>query len=83
MTANELARRVKAKRCGKYWICCCPAHDDRSPSCSFTQGDSAVLVKCWAGCEPGDVIAAWRRLGVWEAKGAAQSRRRLERAGSW
>jgi putative DNA primase/helicase len=83
MTASDLARRLKAKRAGRYWICCCPAHDDRTPSCTFTDGERAVLVKCWAGCEAADVIAAWRAAGVWESEGATRSRRRLQRAGAW
>jgi hypothetical protein len=42
LTAAEVARRLKGKRSGKFWICCCPAHDDRSPSLSIWDGDVAV-----------------------------------------
>lgn len=76
MTANELARRVRAKRVGRSFVCRCPVHNDASPSLSIMQGHSAVLLKCFAGCDPVDIIAAWRASGVWEA---APSRRRRER----
>lgn len=37
----------------------CPAHDDRSPSLSITEGDDGrVLLKCHTGCEPDDVVKA-------------------------
>jgi len=40
------------------WIARCPAHDDRNPSLSIKQADDRVLVHCFAGCEPGDVLAS-------------------------
>lgn len=37
----------------------CPAHDDHSPSLSIKEGDDArVLVHCFAGCSPQEVVAA-------------------------
>lgn len=36
----------------------CPAHPDRTPSLSLTQIEGSVLVKCWAGCDNKDVVAA-------------------------
>jgi putative DNA primase/helicase len=66
MTANELAARVKAKRAGKFFKCKCPAHPDRDPSLSFWQGHTAVMVKCFSGCDSRDVIAAWRAAGIWQ-----------------
>jgi hypothetical protein len=36
----------------------CPAHDDRNPSLSVTEGeDRRVLLKCHAGCRTEDVLA--------------------------
>ena len=50
--------RVKETGHGKY-VACCPAHDDKSPSLSITEkDDGVVLVRCWAGCETEDVLAA-------------------------
>jgi hypothetical protein len=37
----------------------CPAHPDRNPSLSIKAGDdSRVLLKCHAGCEAADIVAA-------------------------
>ena len=41
------------------WIAKCPAHDDRSPSLAVSEcDDGRVLVHCFAGCEPEDVLKA-------------------------
>ena len=41
------------------WLARCPSHDDRSPSLSVRAGDNgAVLIHCFAGCAPGEVLAA-------------------------
>lgn len=36
----------------------CPAHEDRAPSLSITDGESRVLINCHAGCPVDDVLAA-------------------------
>lgn len=36
----------------------CPAHDDRDPSLSVTRADDRVLLKCQAGCDISNVLAA-------------------------
>ena len=37
----------------------CPAHDDRIPSCSVSEGaDGRALVHCFAGCQTEAVVAA-------------------------
>jgi putative DNA primase/helicase len=45
-------------------MCCCPAHDDRTPSLSVSLGRRAILFHCFAGCSNADVIAALARRGV-------------------
>ena len=45
-------------------MCCCPAHDDRTPSLSVSLGRKAILFHCFAGCTSGEVIAALDRQGV-------------------
>ncbi|WP_066112063.1 MULTISPECIES: DUF7146 domain-containing protein [Sphingomonadales] len=45
-------------------MCCCPAHDDRTPSLSVTLGRKAILFHCFAGCSNEAVIAALERCGV-------------------
>lgn len=47
------------KRGGGRWSCRCPAHDDRGPSLSVRLADDeTILIHCFAGCEPNDVLAA-------------------------
>jgi DNA-binding MarR family transcriptional regulator len=37
----------------------CPSHDDHTPSLSISEGDGGkVLVRCFAGCETGEVLDA-------------------------
>ena len=63
--AHQLERRARiiveslrgTWRQGK-GMCCCPAHNDRTPSLSVTLGRKAILFHCFAGCSNEDVIAA-------------------------
>ena len=43
---------------GAQWSCRCPGHKDRKPSLSFRQTDGQALLRCHAGCETVDVMAA-------------------------
>jgi hypothetical protein len=57
---NLLSRleKVRERAPGKY-IARCPAHDDRTPSLSITErADGAVLLHCFAGCDPTAVCGA-------------------------
>jgi hypothetical protein len=50
--------RVKPAGRGK-WKARCPAHDDRNPSLSISEGDNgAALIHCFAGCEPAAIVGA-------------------------
>lgn len=41
------------------WQCCCPAHDDKTPSLSVAEReDGAVLLCCHAGCSTEQVLSA-------------------------
>lgn len=69
--ANQLERRARTivESLQGTWsrgkgMCCCPAHDDRTPSLSVTLGRKAILFHCFAGCLNEDVIAALDRQGV-------------------
>lgn len=55
-----LARLDKVKENGQgRWLACCPAHADRSPSLAVRETtDGTILVKCFAGCDTPDVLAA-------------------------
>jgi len=60
MIQNILERleKVKSSGAGKY-MACCPAHADRSPSLSLQElDDGRILMHCFAGCPPVDVLTA-------------------------
>ncbi|HXF87792.1 MAG TPA: toprim domain-containing protein [Xanthobacteraceae bacterium] len=83
MTAEALAKALGGRRAGTAWMARCPAHDDRKPSLSITDvRNDKVLVRCHAGCDQRDVIAALRGRGLWPTTGqllgvARQPRRRI------
>ncbi len=67
LQAIEAAGASLVKRLGGRWrggqgLCLCPAHDDHDPSLSVRVGDSALLFKCFAGCDTIAVLRAIRRL---------------------
>jgi hypothetical protein len=90
--AWQLATALGARRSGRGWTARCPAHADRTPSLSISEGvDGKVLVKCHAGCEQDAVIDALRRLGLWDdsrpttpqrPRKPVDDRARVERAGA-
>lgn len=40
------------------WLVQCPAHDDTTPSLSVGDGTSGPVMKCFAGCDNNDILAA-------------------------
>ncbi len=48
---------VRARGTGK-WQARCPGHEDAHPSLSIREGESGILVKCWAGCTLEDIARA-------------------------
>src|SRR5438046_317175 len=40
------------------WLAHCPAHDDQKASLSISTDNGVVLVKCHAGCDTAQVLAA-------------------------
>lgn len=61
MAAGALIDRLDfVKPAGRNkWLARCPAHDDRSPSLSITEGeDGRTLIYCFAGCGSTDILAA-------------------------
>ena len=60
MNINSFVSRLDGvTKNGHGWKARCPAHDDRSPSLSVSEGrDGRVLLKCFAGCSAEDVLAA-------------------------
>jgi hypothetical protein len=68
MTAETVAKALGGRKVGAAWMARCPAHDDRAPSLSIADArDGKVLVRCHAGCDQRDVIAALRARGIWDA----------------
>jgi putative DNA primase/helicase len=67
MTAEAIAKALGGRKTGAAWMARCPAHDDRAPSLSIAETcDGKVLVRCHAGCDQRDVIAALRARGIWD-----------------
>lgn len=70
MTAVSIARALAGHRNGDGFLCRCPVpghgqgRGDRRPSLSVCDGDDRLLVRCFAGCDPRDVLAELRRRGL-------------------
>lgn len=67
--ALESRAREIVKALGGYWsrgqgMCCCPAHDDRTPSLSVGLSKSAILFHCFAGCSSAAVLHGLKQHGV-------------------
>jgi len=58
LKAKDFAALLDSRPSGDGWIACCPAHEDRSPSLRVVQGDSAVLLHCYAGCSVEEIAQA-------------------------
>ncbi len=60
MTAEAILDRlekVHPRGNGKYHALC-PAHPDKNPSLSIRVAGTILLVKCWAGCQTSEIVAA-------------------------
>jgi putative DNA primase/helicase len=68
--AAGIARWLRGRSCTDGFLCRCPVpshgkgRGDRTPSLLISNGDTAVLFKCFAGCDPQDILAELRRRGV-------------------
>ena len=69
-TAATIARALGGKRLFDGYLCRCPVpthgkgQGDREPSLLVKDGSIAVLLKCFAGCDSRDVLAAMRGRGL-------------------
>src|SRR5260221_2252041 len=68
MSARNLVAALGGRWHGSYGEARCPAHDDRSPSLSVREGDTAPLLTCHAGCERSAVVDALKARGLWEGR---------------
>src|SRR5262245_39910395 len=58
-TLKAIIFKLSAVKRGSGWQAKCPAHDDRSPSLSISQGDDGrILLHCHTGCSSQSVITA-------------------------
>jgi putative DNA primase/helicase len=73
MSAEIIAKALGGRKAGGGWTARCPAHDDRNPSLSLRDVSGKVLIRCHAGCEQAQVLAALRRRGLWTKNGARSS----------
>ncbi len=73
MTAREITKVLGGRWSGSSGVAKCPAHPDKSPSLSISDGDDGrLLTKCHAGCAPEAVWGALRDRGL--VGGEKQSR---------
>lgn len=77
MTAETIAKALGGRKVGSGWMARCPAHDDRDPSLSIRESDSKVLVRCHAGCDQRDVIAALKERRLWDGRTPLRLRQAL------
>jgi putative DNA primase/helicase len=79
--ANIAARLGGTPGSGAWSRCRCPLHNSSGPSLALRDGDRTLIVKCWGGCDPADVLAELRRLGLLEGNvnGPSPDRTDVER----
>lgn len=59
MNIAVLVQQLDARQNGSGWIAKYPAHDDRTPSLSISEGkEGRILLHCHAECEPEQIVAA-------------------------
>lgn len=64
-SAARAAQVLHGRRMGRGFIARCPVHADRTPSLSLQDGaDGRLLVHCFSGCDPLNVLAELRSLGL-------------------
>lgn len=69
LSAVEIAHALHGRKSGKRWMVLCPAHQDKTPSCSISEDASGkILVHCFSGCRQQDVIDVLRQKGLWPEK---------------
>src|SRR5271155_3641464 len=65
MTAAGIAKALCAtRRSGTWWRCRCPVHGSAGASLAVRDGERGLIVRCWAGCQSRDVLAALRSRGL-------------------
>jgi hypothetical protein len=73
MSVDHASTIRAALRCGSLRCSCnqglgnthCPTHTDKNPSLSVDEKDGIVVVHCFAGCNPNDVMKELQQQGLW------------------
>jgi putative DNA primase/helicase len=68
VTAGDIASGLgAAQQSGAWWRCICPLHGSRtgrSVTLALRDGDRGLIIKCFADCDPRDILAEVRRRGL-------------------
>ncbi len=77
MTARAITEALLGGRWhGSYGTACCPCHEDHEPSLSISDGqDGRLLIHCFAGCDPVDILRALNGQGLSEPPGGSPAPR--------
>jgi putative DNA primase/helicase len=68
-TAAGLARALGGHCNARGWMARCPAHDDRTPSLSITDGaEGRILLTCFAGCSWAMIRDALQTRSLWPVR---------------
>ena len=68
--AQRITAALQGRWHGRYGVARCPAHGDKNPSLSLSDGPSGrLLAHCKVGCTFADVLDALRGLGIVEGSG--------------
>lgn len=69
MTAAEIAAVLgNAHRSASGWRCRCLLHGSRGPTLVLRDGSRGLIVYCYAGCPPGEILAELRLRGLLGAR---------------
>ena len=77
MTARAMIEALPGGRWhGSYGTVCCPCHEDHNPSLSISDGqDGRLLVNCFVGCDPVDILRTLDGQGLSEPSGESPAPR--------
>jgi hypothetical protein len=76
--ARKIVETLNGAPDGDGWVCCCPAHADVNPSLRLVERGGKTLVCCRAGYTQSAVIAALKKLRLWNRWGRAGAARRKQ-----
>ncbi|MFC0278614.1 toprim domain-containing protein [Falsigemmobacter intermedius] len=68
--AQRITAALRGRWHGRYGLACCPAHGDRNPSLSLSDGPSGrLLARCMTGCGFPAILDALKGMGIIEGHG--------------